>query len=83
MAGESARVRYDYQGTDCSSLACLGLNAIEFLCGILDEDQYQTTVKEYEGPFGERLLENCINILMVAPSQVSGIRRDSAIRGSF
>merc|ERR1711936_1088429 len=32
---------------------CTGLNAIEFLCGILDEDHYQTTVKEYEGPFGK------------------------------
>merc|ERR1712141_7807 len=32
---------------------CTGLNAIEFLCGLITEDHYQTTVKEYEGPFGE------------------------------
>ena len=34
-------------------LSSLGLNAIEFLCGLIDEDHYQTTVKEYEGPFGK------------------------------
>ena len=49
--------RYGYPDSHVTAtllcLHCLGLNAIEFLCGILDEDLYQTTVKEYEGPFGK------------------------------
>jgi len=32
---------------------CTGLNGIEFMCAISGQDNYVSTVREYEGPFGE------------------------------
>ena len=66
--------------TNCL-LSSLGLNAIEFLCGLIDEDHYQTTVKEYEGPFGKT--DNIeMSDLKWCALKVTGTRSDSATTGS-